>query len=68
MIYDVLALNPNGQITLMEAVPVRLTPNLQEYFTENGVESILVPAVQALAEVLAVPEVPNNIKTFYYKL
>lgn len=65
MVYEISALNPNGQITLMEAVPVRLTPNLQEYFTENGVEGVLVPAVHALAEVLAVPEVTlEDEKTF----
>ncbi len=52
-----VALNPNGQITLMEAVPVRLGPNLQEYFTETGIEGVLVPAIHAVAEVLAVAEV-----------
>lgn len=44
-------LNPNGQITLVEAVPFRLTPNLQDFITPLVIEGVLVPALYSCAEV-----------------
>lgn len=49
-------LNPNGQITLVEAVPFRLTPNLQEFLTPVVVEGIFAPAVHSCAEVFYKPD------------
>lgn len=49
-------LNPNGQITLVEAVPFRLTPNIQEYMTPVVVEGVFTPAIHSYAEVFYRPD------------
>lgn len=49
-------LNPNGQITLVEAVPFRLTPNLQDYLGPVVVEGVLTPAIHSCADVYYKPE------------
>ncbi len=49
-------LNPNGQITLVEAVPFRLTPNLQKLVSPLYVEGLLAPAIHSCAEVYYKPD------------
>jgi transformation/transcription domain-associated protein len=51
-----IGLNPNGQITLVEAVPFRLTPNLQEFMTPSVIEGVLSSAIHSIAEVYYKPE------------
>ncbi len=52
--YDLLpALNASGQLTLTEAVPFRLTPNLQHFLTEVGIEGPFTSYLMALGQALS---------------
>lgn len=52
--YDLLpALNASGQLTLTEAVPFRLTPNLQHFLTEVGIEGPFASYLCALGQALS---------------
>lgn len=52
--YDLLpALNQSGQLTLTEAVPFRLTPNLQTFLTEVGIEGPFSAYLMALGQALS---------------
>ena len=52
--YDLLpALNASGQLTLTEAVPFRLTPNLQHFMTEVGIEGPFASYLMALGQALS---------------
>ena len=46
-------LNQNGQIVLTEAVPFRLTPNIQHFITSNGIEGALTSEIMTLGQALA---------------
>ena len=47
------ALNQSGQFTLTEAVPFRLTPNLQTFLTEFGIEGPFTTFISALGQALS---------------
>lgn len=47
-----LAINSNGQITILEPVPFRFGPNVQEYLGPLGIDGALIPAIQAASEAL----------------
>lgn len=47
------ALNQSGQFTLTEAVPFRLTPNIQTFLTEFGIEGPLTTYIVALGQALS---------------
>jgi transformation/transcription domain-associated protein len=52
--YELLpALNASGQLTLTEAVPFRLTPNLQHFLTEVGIEGPFASYLMALGQALS---------------
>lgn len=52
--YDLLpALNASGQLTLTEAVPFRLTPNLQHFLTDVGIEGPFTSYLMALGQALS---------------
>lgn len=44
-------------LALNETVPFRLTPNMQDFITENGMEGLLVTGINAIARCLTEPEV-----------
>jgi len=43
-------------ITSSEAVPFRLTPNMQHFITKTGVEGIVTAVLTALSKSLTLPE------------
>lgn len=47
------ALNQSGQFTLTEAVPFRLTPNIQTFLTDFGIEGPLTTFIAALGQALS---------------
>ena len=47
------SLNQSGQLTLTEAVPFRLTPNIQEFLTEFGIEGPFSAFIVALGQALS---------------
>lgn len=47
------ALNQSGQFTLTEAVPFRLTPNIQNFLTEAGIEGPFSSSIMALGQALS---------------
>ena len=47
------ALNQSGQFTLTEAVPFRLTPNVQTFLTDFGIEGPLTTFIAALGQALS---------------
>ena len=50
-----LACNTNGQMEILEAVPFRLTPNLQHFVTRTGIEGPFISTMLALSRVLSDP-------------
>lgn len=46
-------LNQSGQFTLTEAVPFRLTPNIQTFLTDFGIEGPLTTFISALGQALS---------------
>jgi len=51
------AFNINGLLDVTEAVPFRLTPNLQHFMTAVGLEGVFSSALMAIARSLVEPEV-----------
>ena len=51
------SLNQSGQFTLTEAVPFRLTPNIQNFITPVGMEGVFTSSIMAVARCLTEPEV-----------
>ena len=51
------AFNINGLLDVTEAVPFRLTPNLQQFMTAVGLEGVFSSALMAIARSLVEPEV-----------
>lgn len=47
------ALNQSGQFTLTEAVPFRLTPNIQSFLTDFGIEGPFTTYIAALGQALS---------------
>ena len=51
-----LVVTASGQISLIEIVPFRFTPNLQDYVTPIGTDGVLLSTIVASARCLARPD------------
>lgn len=56
-IYSFVAYDPNGMIEFNELVPFRLTRNLQAFFSNFGVEGLIVSAMCSAAQSVVSPKV-----------